>query len=185
MTAKNELRKRFSEIRSSAKSSLKDEEICTKILADEKICSADTVLMYASFRSEVDTWQIAHKLLLKNIQIAYPVCGDNSKMTFHIIRELNQLTESAYGIREPDISLDMPQITEKTVCIVPALAFTENGVRLGYGGGYYDRFLAGHPDLYTTGLAYEDCIAENLPFTEHDIKIKSVITEERTIICND
>lgn len=182
---KKELRRQFAEIRKSAKSSLKDTIICAKLLAHEKIRSADTVLLYASFRSEVDTWSLAQNLLLKNMQIAYPVCRENNTMTFHIVNELNQLSDAVYGICEPDISLPQPEITDKTVCIVPALAFTEDGGRLGYGGGYYDRFLAEYPEIYTIGLAYEDCIAENLPLAEHDIKIKSVITEERTIICNE
>lgn len=185
MTDKKELRRQFSEIRKSAQSELKDIIIGTKLLACEKIRRADTILMYASFKSEVDTWQIAHNLLLKNMQIAYPVCRENNTMTFHIISELNQLNDSVYGICEPDILLPEPEITDRTVCIVPALAFTENGGRLGYGGGYYDRFLAEYPEIYTIGLAYEKCIAENLPLVEHDIKIKSVITEERTIICNE
>ncbi len=182
---KKELRRQFAEIRKSAQSSLKDTIIGAKLLANEKIRSADTVLLYASFRSEVDTWCFAGNLLLKNMRIAYPVCRENNTMTFHIVRELNQLNDATYGICEPDISLPQPEITDRTVCIVPALAFTEDGGRLGYGGGYYDRFLAEHSEIYTIGLAYEDCIAESLPLAEHDMKIKSVITEERTIICNE
>lgn len=185
MTDKKELRRQFEEIRKSAKSELKDIIIGTKLLADEKIRTADTVLLYASFKSEVDTWQSAHNLLLKNMQLAYPKCRENNTMTFHIISELNQLNDAVYGICEPDTAFPEPEITDRTVCIVPALAFTENGGRLGYGGGYYDRFLSMYPELYTIGLAYEACIAENLPLAKHDIKIKSVITEERTIICNE
>ncbi len=182
---KKEIRKQFSEIRKSAQSKLKSMVIGTKLLADEKICMADTILLYASFKSEVDTWHIAHNLLLKNVQIAYPKCMDNNIMTFHIINKLNQLNNAVYGICEPDISLPEPEITSRTVCIVPALAFTEKGGRLGYGGGYYDRFLSKYPEIYTVGLAYEKCIAETLPLEEHDIKVKSIITEERTIICHE
>lgn len=185
MTDKKELRRHYAEVRKSAKSDLKDTVICARLLADEKIRNADTVLLYASFRSEVDTWSIAKNLLFKNVRIAYPVCRENHAMTFHIVSGTNQLSDATYGICEPDISLPEPEITGRTVCIVPALAFTENGVRLGYGGGYYDRFLAEYPEIYTIGLAYDACIAENLPSAEHDIKIKSVITEERTIICNE
>lgn len=185
MNDKKELRKKFSEIRKSANSQFKDTVICTKLLADEKIRSSDVILLYASFRSEVDTWHFAQNVLLKNMRIAYPVCRENNTMTFHIVSELNQLNDATYGICEPDILLPEPEITDRTVCIVPALAFTEKGGRLGYGGGYYDRFLFAHPEIYTIGLAYEKCIADELPVEKHDIKIKSVITEERTIICNE
>lgn len=182
---KKELRRHFAEVRKSVKSDLKDNVISAKLLAHEKIRSADVILMYASFRSEVDTWHFAQNVLLKNMKIAYPVCRENNTMTFHIVSGTNQLNDATYGICEPDISLPQPEITDRTVCIVPALAFTENGGRLGYGGGYYDRFLSAYPEMYTIGLAYEACIAESLPLAEHDIKIKSVITEERTIICNE
>lgn len=184
-TDKKDIRKYFSEVRESAKSQLKDTIICEKILADEKIARADTVLLFASFRSEVDTWDIANKLILKNIKIAYPVCGKNGIMTFHTIKNTGQLKDSTYGICEPDISLPEPEITDKTVCIVPALAFTENGGRLGYGGGYYDRFLMKYPKLYTIGLAYEKCLTETLPLEDHDVKVRKIITEERTVLCNE
>lgn len=185
MADKKELRRYFSAVRKSAKSQLKDIVIGAKLLACEKIRQADTVLLYASFKSEVDTWGIADNLLMKNVRIAYPKCRENNTMTFHAVTSLNQLEDAVYGICEPDISLPEPEITCRTVCVVPALAFTENGGRLGYGGGYYDRFLAEYPEMYTIGLAYEDCIAENLPVEKHDTAIKSVITEERTIICNE
>lgn len=182
---KKELRKQFAEIRKSTQSRLKETIIGTKILDNEKIRSADTILLYASFKSEVDTWNIAHNFLLKNVQIAYPKCRKNNTMTFHIISSLNQLDDAVYGICEPDVSLPEPEITQRTVCIVPGLAFTVSGERLGYGGGYYDRFLSEHPEIYTIGLAYEKCIAETLPLEKHDVKVKSIITEERTIICHE
>lgn len=182
---KKELRRYFAKVRKSAKSDLKDNVISAKLLAHEKIRSADVILMYASFRSEVDTWCFAQNVLFKNMKIAYPVCRKNNTMTFHIVSGTNQLSDATYGICEPDILLPEPEITGRTVCIVPALAFTAEGFRLGYGGGYYDRFLVKYPDIYTIGLAYEDCIAESLPTDKYDVKVKSVITEERTIVCNE
>lgn len=182
---KKEIRRKFSEIRKLAKSKMKDAVISAKLLADEKICQADTVLLYASFRTEVDTWHIAKNLLLKNIWIAFPKCGENGIMTFHIVKSLNQLEDSVYGICEPDASLPEPEITNRTVCIVPALAFTEKGDRLGMGGGYYDRFLEQYPDLYTIGIAYEACIADEIPTEKHDFKVRSIVTEERMVLCDE
>lgn len=182
---KKEIRSYFSEIRKTIKNDISDAIINSKVLALKKIINADTVLLYASFGSEVNTWELAGNLIYKNIQTAFPLCGENGAMTFHIVKSLIQLHDGKYGISEPDISLPCPEITERTVCIVPALAFTANGGRLGYGGGYYDRFLSEYPEIYTIGLAYEQCVSETLPLEEHDVKVKSIITEERTIICHE
>ena len=106
-------------------------------------------------------------------------------MTFHKISELSQLVENprSYGIREPSGSLPCPEITSDTVCIVPGLAFTENGARLGYGGGFYDRFLKDH-NVHTIALAYEACITDSLPEEQHDLRVGKIVTEERTVLCN-
>ena len=106
-------------------------------------------------------------------------------MTFHIVTEIAQLTAGKYGIMEPDESLPEPVCTDKTVCIVPGLAFTMTGSRLGYGGGFYDRFLEKHQELHTIALSYEALITSELPVQEHDLCVDSIITEERMIICNE
>lgn len=188
MDTKKELRSIFSKVRASAKNELKDQLICARLLSYPKIISADTVLMYASFGSEVNTWDMAEKLLQKGIVLAYPKCGDNGKMDFHCISSLSDLcdgSEGKFGICEPCGDLPIPEITDRTVCIVPALALTEKGVRLGYGGGFYDRFLSAHPGICTVAPAYEAVLTDKLPQAEHDIKINAIVTEERLVLCNE
>ena len=73
----------------------------------------------------------------------------------------------------------------RTVCIVPGLAFTEKGARLGYGGGFYDRFIAAYPEITTIALAYEAMITDSLPVQEHDMTVELIVTEERTVLCNE
>ena len=70
-----------------------------------------------------------------------------------------------------------PDITEKTVCIVPGYAFTPDGRRLGKGGGYYDRFLAKYPEIRTLGLTYSVLLQEDIPTEPHDIVVDAVITD--------
>ena len=74
---------------------------------------------------------------------------------------------------------------ESSVCIIPGLAFTEDGGRLGYGGGYYDEFILANPQLYTIALAYEELIVQQLPLMQHDLKVDLIVTEERTVLCNE
>ena len=181
---KKTLRKHFSDIRKTAKSPAADCAIAEIVLADTYINSADTVLLYASFGSEADTWIIAEKLLEKGTVIAYPLCHKGGIMSFHIVSSTSELSAGQYGIREPDSTLPQPEVTNKTVCIVPGLAFTPEGGRLGYGGGFYDRFIALHPGIHTIALTYERCITSSLPLMQHDIKVDTIVTEERKVQCN-
>lgn len=187
MQDKKELREHFSALRKAASNDVRDLDIRSGILSLDRVSAADTVLLYASFGSEVDMWGVAEKLLADGRSIAFPRCGRYGEMIFHTVCDLGALRESTgkYGICEPDVKLPCPVMTERTVCIVPGLAFTESGGRLGYGGGYYDRFLSANPQVYTVGAAYEAVITDSLPMFEHDIRINLIVTEERTVLCNE
>ena len=182
---KKELRRYFSQLRKEAKSDDRDKLISERLLGLSDVREAETVLLYASFGSEADTWEIAEALLASGKCVAFPRCGKNGVMTFHIVRQLSELTDGAYGIREPSEELPCPDLKNRTVCIVPGLAFTEKGGRLGYGGGFYDRFLAEHPHITSAALAYEAVITNALPAEKHDIAVKYIVTEERTVLCNE
>ena len=183
---KKELRKHFFNIRKKSSCQEADLRITEKLNEIPRINQADTVLLFASYGSEPSTWLIASIILEKNISAAYPKCSENGEMTFFKVNSTKELHKGKFGISEPagDIA-EIPIITDKTVCLVPGLAFTEDGRRIGYGGGYYDRFLSKYPDLYTIGIAYEMCITNELPAMEHDIKIKAIVTEERMVLCNE
>lgn len=163
--------------------SLKDGLISNIILSSERITNADTVLLYASFGSEVSTVQIIETLFKTNKKIAIPRCRENGRMTFHIITSMSQTSKGKYGITEPDESLPVPEYSENTVALIPGLSFTEKGERLGYGGGYYDRFLAEYPFIYTIGVTYEELIAASLPCLPHDLTVCALATEERMVFC--
>ncbi len=182
---KKELRRYFSNLRQSVHCEVADNSLMARILEDKNINEAENILIYASFGSEADTWKLAENLLMRNVNVAFPKCGKNRDMTFHIVNGIDQPKTGMYGIKEPDIRLPQPDLTRNTVCIVPGLAFTENGGRLGYGGGYYDTFLSANPQVYTIAAAYEKLIVSKLPLAEHDIKVKKIITEERTILCDE
>lgn len=183
-TDKNQLRRYFTAVRKNVGSADKDKKIAERLLSEELIKNADILLIYASFGSEINTWTIAERILQSNITLAYPLCGNNSEMSFHIVSSADQLRSGKYGICEPDASLPVPSLTERSVCIIPGLAFTENGGRLGYGGGYYDRFLAAHKKIHKAALSYEKLIVPELPLMPHDIRTDIIVTEERTVFCN-
>jgi 5-formyltetrahydrofolate cyclo-ligase len=162
----------------------KDIDITDRLLEEEKILEADNILLYASFGSEVDTYLLIDKLIEMGKKVALPICGGERSMTFHIIGSVADLHEGMYRIPEPDSSLPQPVLTSETVCIVPGLAFTEEGGRIGYGGGYYDEFIIDNPEIYTIGLIYEELIVGELPLMQHDLRVDMIVTEERTVLCN-
>jgi len=157
----------------------KDMAVEKKLL--KEIQKYDTVLCYMSTDSEINTGGIIKFLSNHNITVAVPrICGDY--MEFVKIGAASIFTVSKYGIQEP-INGDTAILTDNSVCIVPGFAFTEKGERLGYGGGYYDRFLSQNC-IRTVGLAYEELIFPEIPCEPHDIKVEKIITEERIVICN-
>lgn len=155
-----------------------------RILACKKIINADTVLLYVSVGSEIGTSILIDRLVECGKTVALPKCGNNGNMIFHSVNSVKELLPGMYNIPEPGENCPVPEITGKTVCIVPGLAFTEKGGRLGYGGGYYDRFTAAFPELFTIGLTFEELIVRELPILPHDLRVKAIVTEERMVLCS-
>ena len=132
---------------------------------------------------EVDTVQLIEYLLSENIDVAVPKCTDNKgNMQFYFIRNFDCLAVGAYGISEPDSNLcrrAYPGI--EALCIVPGLSFDKSGRRMGFGMGYYDRFLGGFKGI-SVGLCYECCMRDEIPHEDHDALMDYVITENNCII---
>ena len=190
MEDKKTLRRRFSSVRRDIPDkAAKDAAITERILSLSEVRKADTILLFSPIRSEFDCSRLT-EAFLSSCSIsgrpvtALPRCGENGIMTFHVITSFDDLSSGAYGIKEPGEDLPEADCSGKTVCIVPGLAFTPSGGRLGYGGGYYDRFLSQHKDIYTIAPVYEALVTDELPLAEHDIKINKLVTEERTVLCN-
>ena len=96
-------------------------------------------------------------------------------MKFHRITALSELKPGKYGILEPD-NTDICE-PEQGLMIMPGLAFDKNGFRLGYGGGYYDRYIDGFIGK-TIGITFHECYTDRLPAFETDKTVNSVITEK-------
>ena len=122
---------------------------CVKQLRDESIfeqlkpmaLQADAVLTYVSTEIEVDTRRLLQFCFENDIPVAVPVSGD-SELDFYRVRSMDELAEGRFGILEP-VRRDAPyEGSERSLCVVPALCADGEGLRLGYGRGYYDRFLS-------------------------------------------
>ena len=150
--------------------------ICEILKTAPAILEADLVLLYAAVRGELDLAPLADALLSRGTPIAYPRSERGGVMHFHTVGARSELVPGLYGIPEPPADAPEATVSPRTVCIVPALAYDRDGYRLGYGGGYYDRFMAGFCGK-TIGVAPEYAIFDKLPRGEHDLAAFAVATE--------
>lgn len=150
-----------------------DERIYNNLMALDRVRACGTFLVYASSPDEVDTRRFIGAVLAAGKTAAVPKCIGKD-MVFLTVNTLDGLVKSRFGVDEP---ADGTEITEfrDTVCVVPGLRFDRNGYRLGWGGGFYDRFLA-HYTGHSVGICYENCCG-NVPADTYDLAVDTVITE--------
>lgn len=176
---KRNLRRALLEKRSSLSFEMrrkKDSALCERFLASEEFLSCDSLLAYYPIRNEIDVLPIVEKAFSMGKRVAFPKCQKDGAMDFYYVNSIMDLEDGAYGIKEPKESCELFSGREKSLCILPALAFDRAGYRLGYGGGYYDRFLFRF-NLTTVGLVYEEFLFDELPKDEHDKKASMLIKE--------
>lgn len=136
----------------------------------------DTVLVYISRDHEIDTSGIIRAAAANGKRIAAPVCTDGGEMTFRLIRDAGDLRPGRFGIPQPDDRCPVWRPAKGCVCICPALCCDMRGHRLGFGGGYYDRFLSRF-DGIRVGLCYADSIIPALPSESWDIPLDAIFTD--------
>lgn len=142
----------------------------------------ETLLTYVSAGIEVDTRALIEDALKRSKKVAVPRCIPGlHEMEFYYITSFDDLQQGAYGIPEP-IKSKCEKLVDmsKGLCIIPALTFDEQGYRLGFGKGYYDRFLSRFKGD-TVGICYECCITDRLPRGRFDRCADVVVTEKRVI----
>ena len=180
VTQKRALRDLGKQKRSALSHRDADRAILHLLLKTEAFRSCDLLLCYFSVASEADTRALLSHCFAVGKRVAVPRCEKGGVMRFHEIRSLSGLCVSAFGIPEPDAHLSEPAYSANTLCIVPGLLFDKAGYRIGYGGGYYDRFLASFPGK-TIGLCYEALLCDYVPREPFDRRVETIITEQRIL----
>jgi 5-formyltetrahydrofolate cyclo-ligase len=142
-----------------------------RILALEEFRKAEIIGAYYSIGSEVNTSEIL-EFALKHKILALPK-GD--AIRFVKVDDLNNLIKGRYNIMEA-----VGDTIEPDLVLVPAIAFDEEGYRIGYGKGYYDKYLSKH-NCYSIGLAYDFQILKSIPHDRHDISVNMIVTDKRII----
>ena len=153
-----------------------DSKLCEIISRLPEFAAAKTVLLYAPMGAEIDVLPLVEIAKRLGKRVAFPLCNtDDKTMTFHYSENISELSVGAYGIREPKAETEIYG-GEPAICIVPGLAFDKYGNRLGYGGGYYDRFLS-VCSVPSIAPVREGFLVDGvLPTDEHDVKTDMTVT---------
>lgn len=157
--------------------------ICEQIAASKPFLEADLLLLYAPIGKEINLLPLVRTARAKGIPVAFPVSDPEScTLTFRILESDQRLNAGAYRIPEPPADAPVAEPTARSLCILPGLSFTPTGARIGYGKGYYDRFLESFPGI-AVGAVYESLLAKRLPTEPHDRAALLVFTEKGVIDC--
>jgi len=157
-------------------------KIACRLYDDEDWKRAEVIGVTVSRFPEVDTFQIIRKAWEQRKQVVIPKCyPKEKKMVFHELSEFSQLESVFYGLLEPIEALTREVGPDQIdLLIVPGLAYTKEGFRLGFGGGYYDRYLKSFPGK-AISLAFNCQIVPDIQIENHDIPVAKIITNDQVI----
>ena len=149
-------------------------------LLESDFKGANIFLCFYPFGSEIDLIHLYEKLLESGKSLYFPITNAKDKnLEFRRVFDLNKdFTKGFKGIMEPDASLEiLKESSQKVIVITPGLAFDRNMNRIGYGGGFYDRFFEKHPDFIRIAPVFDNQIEDNIPVNSHDLPMDYIITE--------
>lgn len=189
--AKAELRARMRQLRRSLTPEFRTSasgEIVQRLRRADLYQSAHTIHTYVAWQEEVENHELLRAMLREGKSIVTPkVNSENGGLENHLIPYFEALVPGAFGILEPSSTHGAHHFSELEqidLIIVPGLAFDRQGNRLGYGGGYYDRLLAGivAPKV---AFAFDVQIVDDVPIETHDCVVDYIITEREVIFCRE
>lgn len=161
------------------------EQIAFSLYVQKEWAEAKTIGITLSMENEVNTYPIIEKAWEEGKKVVVPKCNKETRtMSFRQISNFDQLETVYMNLREP-----IPALTEEVnadeidLQIVPGVAYTERGERIGYGGGYYDRYLM-HYKGKTLSLAYSFQMVDHIPIEPFDKNVEKIITEKGTMVKN-
>lgn len=193
INTKRALRKKHLQIRrgmSAKEIEDKSKRICEHILRSDEYLSSKTVFGYMAINEEVDLTSLLKQALCDGKKVAIPKVMDNKQMEFRLIETLHEVKTGCFGVLEP-VSETVVSFDDKAMMIVPGLAFDTQGYRVGYGGGYYDRYihkLTGEVSSESSvaletlrprilGAFYKWQQVNDCFHDEHDIPLQTIVTE--------
>jgi 5-formyltetrahydrofolate cyclo-ligase len=184
MQDKKTFRKIYREKREQIPAALRREEsarILTALRQMPLYRNSRKIFTYYSVNSEVDTLDFIQAALSEGKEIYLPVCGKNHTMSLHQIHNLDDVMEGAYQIPVPADQTQPLNPEKLDLVIVPGLSFDRQGYRMGYGGGYYDRFLSCLRPGIAVGVCYTGLLVPEVPRDAFDQKCDWILTGDEVI----
>lgn len=168
---KRALREQFRALRAESKSEARDTEIARRFFSSAFFCCFRSFFVYLSVNTETDTRRIIRGIQAAGKEVCVPLVDGK---TMRCVPLAGDLARGAYGIEQPAHG-------EETTCgvaLVPLIAADRAGNRLGYGGGYYDKYFAEHPEVLRLGIGYHAQLTEELPQERTDVPLDAYLSEE-------
>ncbi|WP_046178802.1 5-formyltetrahydrofolate cyclo-ligase [Domibacillus tundrae] len=159
-------------------------DIAAKMYALAEWKHAKTIAITVSADFEVDTWQLIRFAWLTGKIVCVPKCSPDTKsMQFYQLEKFSDLEKVYADLYEPNPEKATPIFSNQLdLVVVPGLLFDQKGFRIGFGGGYYDRFLSSY-EGQTISLAFSIQLLETLPVEKYDLPVQKIVTDEEIIIC--
>lgn len=182
---KNDERKKFLTLRREFSARDDRDEldfaICKAIIESASFRYSDILLTYYPVGFEIDVGEVIREAYRRGKKVAFPKCNAPGQMTFYFCESENELVPGFKGIPEPSED-NRPYAGEpNALCLVPGLVFDRHGFRIGYGGGYYDRFLSGFSGS-GMGVIYRDFLVNSVYKSRFDRSVDALVCEEGIII---
>lgn len=157
-----------------------DKKIFSELIDSEVYKNASVIFVFVSFKSEVGTHEIIKQALKDSKTICVPKINTKEReMEIFKINSLEELKEGYYGILEPGEYCPSVNSNDIDLVIMPGAAFDRQGGRIGYGGGFYDRFLSRmNKKVDKIALAYDFQILDRVPMDEFDVRVDGIVTNE-------
>jgi len=166
----------------------RDEAICRAAEGLISFRHAEFVLLYAATQGEIDVTALAEAAFRKGKTVLFPRCDKKTHtMKYHSVKSLDELVPDSYGICEPPEEnpiYDVENEKGSAVCFVPGLVYDKCGYRLGYGKGFYDRYLSAFSGG-TIGVVYSDYILNEVPRGRFDVSVDVLLTEKGVKMTKD
>ncbi len=154
----------------------RDTRLCRVVSESASYRYAECLLAYAPVGCEIDVFPLVRLALAEGRRVALPRTHGGGVMTFHYISSEEELILGNLGIREPQEDAPLFGEFPLALCLVPGIVYDRSGLRIGYGGGYYDRFLRDR-EIATLGIVYRDFILPSLPGGRYDQRVAALATE--------
>lgn len=159
---------------------LKSRLIIDRLKKSDIYENTENVFLYISYNKEVDTYMLLSQCLTDGKKVYAPRVLSKTDMEFYRISDEHDLVSGYMGIMEPSDSCEKAKIRDG-LFIMPGLAFDYDFHRIGYGGGFYDRYLSADNTFVKAALAFDFQLLESIPYEEHDLKPDYIITQTHTL----